>query len=182
METQSCPPENTTTPTIPVVLKQVGPNTHRVVPEAQLEQLRRAAADLASLDRSASGATYHAAAAGLHQVTALIDQLDGRVDRDALLSAVKPVREMVGRSSLGRLQSWPRGYPGDFVTVQMLIDGMPQAPVGTGPTASQQDPGTGICDSRRVHPGRHRGAHFVAWLWGKPRPALGGTAGEAVRS
>lgn len=45
---------------------------------------------------------------------------------------IEPVRRIIGRSPLvHRLQSWPRGYPGDFETVEYLIEGKNRSPEGT---------------------------------------------------
>jgi len=41
-------------------------------------------------------------------------------------SIVSPARELLRASPfISRIQSWPRGYQGDFETIEMLVDGVP---------------------------------------------------------
>jgi extracellular factor (EF) 3-hydroxypalmitic acid methyl ester biosynthesis protein len=52
--------------------------------------------------------------------------------REKLLDILKPVREIHGRSPfMKRLQQWPRGYPGDFETIEYLYQNENKAPKET---------------------------------------------------
>jgi SAM-dependent methyltransferase len=48
---------------------------------------------------------------------------------DELRERIAPVRSIYGRSAfVHRLQTWPRGYPGDFETIDYLLDGVNRTP------------------------------------------------------
>ena len=52
--------------------------------------------------------------------------------RDAILSVIQPAREAISASPfVHRLQRWPRGYPGDFETIEYLCDSVNRAPSST---------------------------------------------------
>jgi SAM-dependent methyltransferase len=75
----------------------------------------------------------HATAAALHELAATIlvcEELG--LDRASLLARLDPVRTLhAGSPFVKRLQTWPRGYPGDFETVEFLCDARNTAPAGT---------------------------------------------------
>jgi extracellular factor (EF) 3-hydroxypalmitic acid methyl ester biosynthesis protein len=54
------------------------------------------------------------------------------IEQKIILDIVRPVREAQGKSPfVNRLQTWPRGYPGDFITIEYLVNGRNTAPEGT---------------------------------------------------
>lgn len=54
------------------------------------------------------------------------------VPRHTLVRVLEPVRAAHGESPfVRRLQTWPRGYPGDFETIEYLVGGTNLAPRGT---------------------------------------------------
>lgn len=69
-------------------------------------------------------AGFHAVAAAVHTLCTRIAAAEAAgVDRDTLRSVLAPAWEMHGRSPfIQRLQTWPRGYPGDFETIEYLLD------------------------------------------------------------
>lgn len=75
-----------------------------------------------------------------NQVLAAMADLNGSIlsaeaddiSRDAIESIVSPARELQGTSRfVRRLQTWPRGYPGDFQTVEYICDGTNHSPPNT---------------------------------------------------
>lgn len=67
---------------------------------------------------------YHRLLATVHQICAAILRCeDADMTRDEIVQLLEPVRRVHARSPfVARLQTWPRGYPGDFETVEYLID------------------------------------------------------------
>jgi hypothetical protein len=52
--------------------------------------------------------------------------------REEIREIVAPVREIFARSPfVRRAQVWPRGYPGDFETIEQLVSQANRAPEGT---------------------------------------------------
>lgn len=76
---------------------------------------------------------YHRAISIVHDICqALIDcETAGASDAD-IRRVVEPARAIHGESPfVTRLQRWPRGYPGDFETIEWLCRGDNHAPGGT---------------------------------------------------
>lgn len=77
------------------------------------------------LERSAgtAAAGFHAVAAAVHTLCTCIAAAEAvGVDRNTLRMLLAPAWEMHGRSPfIHRLQTWPRGYPGDFETIEYLL-------------------------------------------------------------
>ena len=76
---------------------------------------------------------YHAVLASVHAIcAAIVDAEEEGLERDEIIDIIEPVRAVHARSPfVHRLQSWPRGYPGDFETVESICSGINRAPVGT---------------------------------------------------
>jgi extracellular factor (EF) 3-hydroxypalmitic acid methyl ester biosynthesis protein len=93
--------------------------------------LRRHIHDFLLLDDDAypEPELYHRLLAVVHQICAAILQCEGAdMSRDEIVHLLEPVRAVHARSPfVNRLQTWPRGYPGDFETVEYLIDGTNRA-------------------------------------------------------
>jgi len=83
---------------------------------------------------------YHAVLASVHAIcAAIVDAEDEGVERDEIVEILEPVRAIHARSPfVERLQKWPRGYPGDFETVEYICGGTNRAPIGTIEHACEQ--------------------------------------------
>ena len=103
---------------------------------AALARLDRACDRFASLDGQPGLSPLrmlHATAAGLHTFAAAVDRCEeaGLTGED-LRPRLEPLRRIHARSPfVRRLQTWPRGYPGDFETVEYLCEAKNRAEVGT---------------------------------------------------
>ena len=54
------------------------------------------------------------------------------ISKSSILEAIKDARMVFGRSQyVGRMQEWPRGYQGDFETVEMIYQGAPDRALNT---------------------------------------------------
>jgi SAM-dependent methyltransferase len=75
----------------------------------------------------------HATAAALHTFAGAVDNCEAvGLGRAQILPFLHRVRAMHAQSPfVQRLQAWPRGYPGDFETVEWMCDARNRAPAGT---------------------------------------------------
>jgi extracellular factor (EF) 3-hydroxypalmitic acid methyl ester biosynthesis protein len=82
----------------------------------------------------------HAAASGMHAFAAAVSLCEEMgFERSMLMPHVEPMRALHGRSPfVRRLQTWPRGYAGDFETIEYLCDAENRAPAGTVAWAIEQ--------------------------------------------
>jgi extracellular factor (EF) 3-hydroxypalmitic acid methyl ester biosynthesis protein len=82
----------------------------------------------------------HATAAGLHAFAAAIDLCEeAGIEKATLQSHIAPMRALHARSPfVHRLQAWPRGYAGDFETIEYLCDAENRAPFGSIAWAIEQ--------------------------------------------
>jgi extracellular factor (EF) 3-hydroxypalmitic acid methyl ester biosynthesis protein len=76
---------------------------------------------------------YHAALAQLHGICSSVLRCEAAgMDRAAIVELLEPARLIHSRSPfVRRLQIWPRGYTGDFETVDYICRGRNDAPAGT---------------------------------------------------
>ncbi|HVR38946.1 MAG TPA: class I SAM-dependent methyltransferase, partial [Thermoanaerobaculia bacterium] len=76
---------------------------------------------------------YHRVLAVVHQLCASILTCEqALLTRAEIVDVLAPVRRVHARSPfVARLQQWPRGYPGDFETVEYLCSGVNRAAAGT---------------------------------------------------
>jgi extracellular factor (EF) 3-hydroxypalmitic acid methyl ester biosynthesis protein len=92
-----------------------------------VEQLRRHVHEFMTLDDEPlrEEELYHRLLAIVHQLCAAILACENAaMSRDEIIEVLEPVRRVHARSPfVERLQKWPRGYPGDFETVEYLIGG-----------------------------------------------------------
>lgn len=67
---------------------------------------------------------FHAVAAAVHTLCTWIATAESEgLDQEAIRGALAPAWNIHGRSPfIRRLQTWPRGYPGDFETIEYLLD------------------------------------------------------------
>lgn len=82
----------------------------------------------------------HATAAGLHAFAGAISLCEeAGFEKAALIPHVEPLRALHAQSPfVQRLQTWPRGYAGDFETIEYLCDAENRAPLGTVAWAIEQ--------------------------------------------
>lgn len=100
--------------------------------------LRQAVADLTILeqaDHSDETVFYHFVVAAMHRLTALIREAElSGMPRAQIQEIICPAYEIHGRSPfIHRLQTWPRGYPGDFETIEYLCAAKMPPPPKTMP-------------------------------------------------
>lgn len=100
-----------------------------------LESLRRATEHLVSLSRAGGGQTslFTDVAAAVEGLCCSILRNEASGTPDATIREVlQPAWDIHGRSPfIRRLQTWPRGYPGDFETIERLLAGVVQARAST---------------------------------------------------
>lgn len=80
--------------------------------------------------RARDTASLHRTGAAIHALNgALLDCEEANIDTDLLRTKVAGARLMHRRSELcRRLQDWPRGYPGDWESIDYLLDGINRTP------------------------------------------------------
>lgn len=101
----------------------------------ELTPLQAAVAHFVTLDRSTpvvgppEPRRFNEIVAGIHGLaTALVEAESTGTDRERIRHAVAPARQIHRRSPfVQRLQDWPRGYPGDFESIEYLCDGRNKA-------------------------------------------------------
>lgn len=107
------------------------------------EQLQLACDRMLALDRAPAlpaAQLLHATAACLHtfaQAVTLCEQAG--VERSEISAVAAPVRALHATSPfVKRLQRWPRGYAGDFETIEWMCDATNRAALGTAGWAIEQ--------------------------------------------
>jgi extracellular factor (EF) 3-hydroxypalmitic acid methyl ester biosynthesis protein len=104
--------------------------------EAALERVAIEAAHFVRLEHSTltPAQLHHAALSALHGICAAILRAEENGCSAAdIIEVLGPVREIHARSPfVSRLQAWPRGYPGDFETVELICRGENTAPADSG--------------------------------------------------
>ena len=103
---------------------------------AALETLASATARLGRLAARIPddpGIAFHRVIAVVHEIcAALSDAESAGCAREELRAATETARAIHGASPfVKRLQDWPRGYPGDFETIEWLCRSTSRAPSGT---------------------------------------------------
>src|SRR5437763_308443 len=101
----------------------------------EISILREGVEAFIALEGCDSGPTelYHRVLASVHQLCASIVACEeAGLGRQQIVQILEPVRRIHARSGfVRRLQEWPRGYPGDFETVEYLCHGRSRAEQGT---------------------------------------------------
>lgn len=78
------------------------------------------------------GVLYNKVVALIHELNFQVGQLEESAARETILQVVEPARRRQGLSPfIKRMQTWPRGYPGDFETIEYLLQSVNQAPPHT---------------------------------------------------
>jgi extracellular factor (EF) 3-hydroxypalmitic acid methyl ester biosynthesis protein len=107
----------------------------RAGPESALAVLDTSCRRLESLARTSldDGASYHRTVSVIHQICGALADCEAAAIPDALIrDVIKTARQIHADSPfVTRLQQWPRGYPGDFETIEWLWRGQNRAPAGT---------------------------------------------------
>jgi SAM-dependent methyltransferase len=99
--------------------------------ERAVDELQRHVFEFMALDHGEvrEEELYHRLLAVVHQICASILTCEqAELTREEIVHILEPVRRVHARSPfVARLQQWPRGYPGDFETVEYLVSGVNQA-------------------------------------------------------
>jgi len=76
---------------------------------------------------------HHAALSAVHAIClGVLHCEESGCTRGEIVEVLGPVRDIHSRSPfVARLQQWPRGYPGDFETVEYICRGENAAPEST---------------------------------------------------
>lgn len=95
---------------------------------AVMRALARGVDEFCSLERRqfvSAEQLHHAVLAAVHRLCVqVVDCRAAGFTRDEVVDVLAPVREIHARSPfVSRLQQWPRGYPGDFETVEYICRG-----------------------------------------------------------
>lgn len=98
-----------------------------------LEELALAVDDFAAIEDARWPSyehVHHAALSAVHAICfAVLRCEESGCTREEIVDVLGPVREIHSRSPfVARLQRWPRGYPGDFETVETICRGENTAP------------------------------------------------------
>ncbi|MGH3875063.1 MAG: class I SAM-dependent methyltransferase [Pseudonocardiaceae bacterium] len=97
--------------------------------QAAIKALMRADVDW---DLTAPGAYLRVGALFHHLGAEIADCAAAGHPREAIRDLLTPIRAECARSPfIRRMQEWPRGYPGDFETIEHLLSQANQAPPGT---------------------------------------------------
>jgi len=103
--------------------------------ETAVSELRRHVAAFVELENASMREEhlYHRVLAIVHEICASILACEeAALTRGEIVAILEPVRRIHARSPfVARLQQWPRGYPGDFETVEYLCRGENRAAEGT---------------------------------------------------
>ena len=85
---------------------------------------------LESAALSDEAAIYHRVVAGIHHLCAAVRDAETRgASREEIQVVLAPARALHAASPfVHRLQTWPRGYPGDYETIEYLCDCVTLAP------------------------------------------------------
>lgn len=95
-------------------------------------RLKAAAAEFCGLKSRLSeneAANHHLVVSQVHALLASILELESLgVDKETIHSAVAEVRRLHAASPIiARMQNWPRGYAGDYQTVEIILSGQCRA-------------------------------------------------------
>ena len=148
-------------------------NLERLVDE--IATLREGVEAFVALEESGAGPTelYHQVLATVHQLCASIVACEeAGFTRDQIVGVLEPVRRIHARSGfVRRLQEWPRGYPGDFETVEYLCDGCSRAEQGTIEDICERYSLTRAIAQQHRNKVAHQAAHVMRTLLDKPGTA-----------
>jgi extracellular factor (EF) 3-hydroxypalmitic acid methyl ester biosynthesis protein len=115
---------------------QLVPSFAVTAAEVALDALSSATSRLAHLEAQPPadpGVAFHRVIAAVHHICAALSDAEAAgCSREELREATEAVRGIHSASPfVKRLQDWPRGYPGDFETIEWLCRSVSGAPAGT---------------------------------------------------
>ncbi len=99
-----------------------------------MEKLKQAVDTLVNTENDvARSSTYHLVVSNIFRLLCEIETLEKKgVEKEAIVEALEDARKFISTSPFyDRLQNWPRGYPGDFETVEYMIEARNKAPEGS---------------------------------------------------
>ena len=116
---------------------------------------------------------YHQVLGAVHQLCASIVACEeAGFNREQILQVLEPVRRIHARSDfVRRLQQWPRGYPGDFETVEYLCHGRSRAERGTIEDICETYSLTRAIAQQHRNKVQHQAARIMRTLLEKPGTA-----------
>ncbi len=100
----------------------------------KVDNLKKSVDDFLSIEITRSiSYSYQVTISGMHSICAEIVLCEeAGIQKETISEIVLPAREIQGKSPfINRLQKWPRGYPGDFETIEYLWQAENKAPVNT---------------------------------------------------
>lgn len=119
------------------------PTSAVAAPHAALDRLAKACDGLIATEHGPALRPLdllHRTVVAMHSIaTAVMACEDAGLTRLEMLPVLESVRALHARAPfVHRLQTWPRGYPGDFETVEWLCDARNRAEPGSVPWAIEQ--------------------------------------------
>ena len=105
-----------------------------------VRQLERVAAEaLAAFTTPEGPGLQHRCSSALHDLFAAIEHAEAQLAPEDILKRLQLVRRAIANSPLSwRLQNWPRGYQGDFETIEMMCRGDSVSLLTGAPRAIEQ--------------------------------------------
>lgn len=114
---------------------------------------------------------YHVALSHLHEICSAVLRCEAAgMDRPSIVASLASARKIHARSPfVQRLQSWPRGYPGDFETVAQIVRGPAEAARPTlEETCESYSLNFPIAQQHR-NKIQHQSRRLLATMMGRPR-------------
>ena len=120
-----------------------------------------------------SEARYHHVLAAVHSICAAIEDCErAGIMRGEIVEILDPVRRIHARSPfVKRLQEWPRGYPGDFETVEYLCRGSRDVPAQTIAEICEQYSLTRSVAQQHRNKVQHQAARIMRTMLERPGTA-----------
>jgi len=137
-----------------------------------IDRLRRLVIDFVALEHSSlrEEQLYHRVLGAVYRICdAILDCEEASMSRDEIVVHLEPVRRIHARSPfVERLQTWPRGYAGDFETVEYLMSGTNRAfgPLARACEAYALSRSIAQQHRNKVH---HQAARLMRAMLAKPR-------------
>lgn len=100
----------------------------------QVSQLEKCVGNFVSFEAEhrPAGLAYNKILSMIHELCFHTGLLEGQLAKEGIMEIIAPAREVQGRSHfIKRMQTWPRGYPGDFETIEYLLRCQNHTPPGT---------------------------------------------------
>jgi extracellular factor (EF) 3-hydroxypalmitic acid methyl ester biosynthesis protein len=116
-------------------------------------------------------ALHHRVMTAVHAICAQIVACQAAgLDREEIVSVLEPARTIHARSPfVRRLQEWPRGYPGDFETVEYICNARNYAEAGTIEAACETYSLNLPIAQQHRNKVRHQAARVLQTMMAKPQ-------------